>query len=79
MDTYTVQYFRVIVIYGLGRDFLLVVGITPIINNQPKSPSISQASQIEMNSKVYQWSIAGTRVYPVAIWDKFTVTGRIPD
>jgi hypothetical protein len=47
---------------------------------QQKYPSTSQASQIEMSSKVYQWSIAGTRVYriaEVASWDEFTVTGRI--
>jgi hypothetical protein len=50
MDTYTVQYFRVIVIYWrpVGRDFLLVVGISPILDN-PTEVLINFASLSNRN------------------------------
>jgi hypothetical protein len=56
---------------------LLAVEISPILDNPTEVP-INIASLSNRN-EVYQWSIAGTRVYRIAevVWDEFTVTGRI--
>lgn len=44
-------------------DCLLVVEISPVLDIPKESPSTSQAIRKPLNSsKVYQWSIAGTRV-----------------